>query len=157
VDALSFFARCSELLNVPSVLNPIAAISLRFIDRFTFDGDPENASASQLFKSNTQYIPPNILSAGSLWQSNSAWLNNLISEQKCMHQLSVQGVKEADAAVIVVNHSINCNLDIPLTSLQEIGEQPNLENIFDAQHRANVDVLKNILDEKIQQSIGLIG
>ena len=156
-DALRFFARCTELLNVPSALNPIATISLRFIDRFTFDGDPETASASQLFKSSTKYIPPSILSAGNIWQSNSAWFDNLLGGQKCLHQLNIQGAKEADTAVVILNHNINCNLDAPLTTMRENSGERTLENVFDAQHKANVDVLKNMLDEKMQKDIGLIG
>jgi uncharacterized protein (TIGR04255 family) len=154
---LQTFHRCLKILGLPSAQNSIVAIQLTFIDRFTFDGILETASAAGLLKSNTQYITPKILNVGNLWHSHSGWSDPLLGEQKAMHQLNVNGAVEG-SAFIMMSHSIQCNLVSPIVTPLEINDgskTSSLETLFDAQHEANAAVLKNLLNDKMLVNIGL--
>ncbi|MGB9115384.1 TIGR04255 family protein [Bradyrhizobium sp.] len=159
-DALSFLDRCFRILDLPSVQNPLVGVELRFIDRFTYDGDPAAASASQLLKTTTKFVSPKIFGADNLWHCNSGWFDTLWPEQKCMNQLEVQSILDG-SAVVIVSHNAQCNLVAPFKSIQEIKNIPSprfpLEKVFDAQHVANSMILKDLLSEKILKNIGLIG
>ena len=153
---LEFLLRCVRLLSVPSDQNSITGITLRFIDRFTFDGPTEAASAAPLLRSNTEFVPQHILNVGSTWNSNAAWQDLLMDQQAAQHQLSVNGGVDTNAFVMI-NHNVHCNLASPLVSLEEMKgpTKPTLEKIFDAEHKANVALLKNLVEDKTLNIIGL--
>ncbi len=155
--ALEGFFRCFKILGLPSAQNPIVAVSLRFIDRFTFDGSPESASAQALLKSDTQYVAPKVLDVGNLWHSNSGWFDSVLDGQNAIHQLNVHsGIEES--AFVMVNHGIHSNLVSPVVTAEVNGDSKrlSLEALFNAQHEANTVVLKNLLNDKMLVDIGLV-
>jgi uncharacterized protein (TIGR04255 family) len=155
--ALRSFDRCLKIINLPSAQNPIIAVHLTFIDRFTFDGMVDSASAAELIKSDTPYAAPKIQNVGNTWHSNSSWSESLAGGQKALHQLNVQGAVEG-SAFVVVNHSMQCRLPPPfVTALEgsDSSKKSALETLFDAQHDANAAVLKNLLNDKMLADIGM--
>lgn len=157
---LQFLKRCIEILNLIDT-NPVVSVALRYIDRFTFDGIPEEATALALFKRDTQFITPRVMAASHLWHSNSGWYEPLIGDAKALNQLNVTSGMTGQAFGVTVDHNSLFNLPEPYTSVGEIfqgtGNKIPLEQILDRQHHANTDLLKNLLSQEMLNTIGLNG
>ena len=156
-DALRFLNSCFKVLDLPTSANPITAVSLRFIDRFTFDGPADRASASSLMRLDTDYVARIVLERGGQWQSQSVWTKELSGGQVSNHQLNIHSGVDSNAFVLV-NHNVHLNLPAALSTHDEVlgkGSKSSLEEIFNAQHTSNVDLLQNLLNPDMLNSIGL--
>jgi uncharacterized protein (TIGR04255 family) len=155
--AISYFNRCLNLIGVFE-RNAAVAVFMRYIDRFTFDGDPQAANAKLLFQEDSKFLPPVIFESGSLWHSNSGWYDSLIDEIKALNNLSVVGVTQPTTSV-TVDHTSVLSLSKPCNSSIELFEgsqnQCTLLDILDKQHLANTVILKNLLSETMLDTIGL--
>ena len=155
--AMDFFSRCLPIIKLPAAENPIIGIGLRFTDRFTFDGNPTEASADRLLKKATHFVAPQVMAVGARWHSNSGWFESVNGKNEILHQLDVSGVMEQSAAVIV-NHNMNCSLSEPLGSLTRSDGLPaknTFADIFDKEHAANASMLRNLLNDEMLKAIGL--
>jgi uncharacterized protein (TIGR04255 family) len=157
-NAIRFFTRCCEILNLPTAQSSITAIALRFMDRFTFDGPVTAASADELLRPGTKYVSNVVFGSGHLWNANTNWNESLMGDQQALHQLVVNGAADKGNAFVMINHNVHFNLPKPLTSIQDIQDRDNavsIEKIFDAQHVANASLLRNMLNDKMLADIGL--
>jgi uncharacterized protein (TIGR04255 family) len=158
-QAISYIARCLEKLPFLD-RNPITAVLLRYIDRFTFDGVPQEATASILFRPGTKFVASRILGAGYQWHSNSGWFEPLIGATLVLNQLNVSSGIIQGASAVIVDHNSAYTLPKPYASVGELKQGEgggSLEAILDGQHRANEDMLKNLLNQEMLDTIGLKG
>jgi uncharacterized protein (TIGR04255 family) len=153
-QSLNALKKCMKILDAPSSQLPINAVLLRYIDRFTYDGESSDSSPTKLFKKTTQFLPANIFSKGALWHSNTGWFQEIDGSQ-ALNQLNIQGILENSAAVVIDHNSI-CNLSKHVTALSGTPTlDAAIEKIFDAQHSTNEMLLKDLLDEDMLKNIGL--
>jgi uncharacterized protein (TIGR04255 family) len=159
-QAIGYIARCLEKLAVLE-RNPTTSVLLRYIDRFTLEGTPQDANASILFRPDTKFVPANILNRGSQWHSNSGWFEPLIGDSPTLNQLNVSSGMVQTTSGVIVDHNMVYNLPKPRTSIAELtqrdGDHLSLEAILDRQHGANVDLLKNLLNQEMLDTVGLKG
>jgi uncharacterized protein (TIGR04255 family) len=157
--AIDYFDRCFRLMGVMAE-NPVVAVFMRYIDRFTFDGDLQAASAGLLFRENPTFLPSVIFNSGNLWHSNSGWYEVLIGEMKALNNLSVMGVLQPTPS-ITVDHTNVYSLPKPCNSSVELFDgaqnQHSVIAILDRQHLANTIILKNLLNQTMLDTIGLKG
>jgi uncharacterized protein (TIGR04255 family) len=159
-QAISYVTRCLEKLAVLD-RNPAIAILLRYIDRFTFDGAPQDAKANTLFRSDTKFVASRILDSGYQWHSNSGWFEPLVGASLVLNQLNVASAMTQTTVSVVVDHNSVYSIPKPYGSVAELtqgnGDQLSLEAVLDLQHRANADLLKNLLNQEMLDTIGLKG
>ena len=158
-QAISYIARCLQSLLVLD-RDPITAVLLRYVDRFTFDGVAQEASASLLFRPDTKFVASRILGAGHQWHSNCGWFEPLTGTAPTLHQLNVSSGIIQEACAVIVDHNSVYTLSKPYSSVSELkqGEgAASLEAILERQHRANADMLKNLLNQEMLDTIGLRG
>jgi|SRR5579859_1910035 len=158
--AIGYVRRCLDTLAIFD-RNQVTGVLLRYVDRFTFDGAPENASAGLLFRPDNKFVALRVLDRGYQWQSNSGWVEPLVGPVSAFNQLNViSGLFEA-AVGIVVDHNSVCNFPAPYKSLAEMiggkDSRLSLEAVLDLQHKANANLLRNLLNEKMLDTIGLKG
>ncbi len=156
--AIDYITRC--LAKFPFLdRNSVTAILLRYIDRFTFDGPPENATANKLFRADNKFVPSNILGRGYQWHSNSGWFEPLVGATAALNQLSIVSGMIQTAAGVNVDHNSICVLPKPASSVAELtrgdDKSHSLEAILDWQHTANANLLKNLLNQDMLKTIGL--
>lgn len=154
LEAIRALTTCTNALEAPSSQNPVTAILLRFVDRFTFDGDPMRALASELFRAQSKFITPKIMEAGNVWHSTAGWFETIDDDRKLLQQLRLQSMNEGGVSSIIVDHNCIYNLNNPLSSLQEDTHFP-LNDVLDAQHQTNSAMLKNLLNDEMLKKIGL--
>lgn len=158
-QAISYIVRCLEKLVVLD-RNPITAVLLRYIDRFTFDGAPQEATANLLFRPDTKFVASRVLSAGYQWHSNSGWFEPLIGAALALNQLNVSSGIIQEASAVIVDHNSAYTLPKPYSSVGELKQGQgggSLEAILDRQHRANADMLNNLLNQEMLDTIRLKG
>jgi len=158
VAALGYFDRCFSVINVSSGQFPITAVVLRFVDRFTYDGQPEDASAAELLNADTRFVPKAIFNAAIPWQLNLSWTADFLAEKKVQHQLHIQGAKDTNP-FIMIHHNMHVSLfPFLMTSEGREGEKNGtVATIFDGQHAENAMLLKDMLNRTALQDIGLGG
>ena len=159
-EARGYFNRCFELLRLPSTSNAIIGSSVTFVDRFTLDGEPSQATASMLFDPSTSYVSRKIFDVGAVWHSHSGWFEESPICGRTLNQLQVQSMIEGSRSSAVVHHSTSCTFKTPFDSIETIegqGGSPRLAEILDEQHECNSGLLKDLLNEEILKTIGLVG
>lgn len=158
-QATGYITRCLEKLAILD-RNSAVSVVLRYLDRFTFDGTPELASASTLFRKDSKFIVPKILDCGNKWHSNSGWFQPLVGEVAALNQLNISGTLVAEVPAVFVDHASIYNFPKPLASLDDfmrgVEGRPALGEILDKQHEANADILKNLLNQDMLTTIGLL-
>lgn len=136
--------------------NRAVGVLLRYTDRFTFDGVPDEASAKMLFRPETKFVSPRIFDAGSQWHCNSGWFEMLCAGKALvLNQLNTSSISGA----VAIEHACVHNFTQPRKSIEQLVQQsamhPSLEVILDAQHNANADLLKDLLNQQMLNTIGL--
>src|SRR5271156_3189196 len=157
--AIGYITRCLNKLGLLE-RNSAVSVILRYLDRFTFDGAPEIANASNLFRKGNNYIVSRILDCGSQWHSNSGWFQPMAGGVLALNQLNVSGTLVGESPSVFLDHTSVYNFQKPLSSLAELtggsDGKPALSEILDSQHGANADILKNLLNQDMLKTIGLL-
>lgn len=159
-QAISYVTRCLKKMAIIE-RNAAMSVLLRYVDRFTFDGAPEDATAGKLFRPDNKFVASKLLDSGYQWHCNSGWFEPLIGAAPALNQLNIASGMIQTAVGVVVDHNSIYALPEPLNSAaaltQGAGEQPSLEAILDRQHTVNADLLKNLLNQEMLNTIGLRG
>jgi uncharacterized protein (TIGR04255 family) len=157
--AVGYITRCLDKLGLLE-RNSAVSVVLRYFDRFTFDGAPEMAAASSLFRKGNNYVVPRILDCGNQWHSNAGWFQSMAGGVLALNQLNVSGALVGDVPAVFLDHASVYNFYKPLASLDELARgvegRPGLSEILDSQHDANADMLKNLLNQDMLKTIGLV-
>lgn len=159
-QAIGYITRCLEKLPVLE-RSPATSVLLRYIDRFTLDGAPQEANAGILFRPDNKFVATRILDRGNQWHSNSGWFEPLYGDALTLNQLNVSSGMIQTVAGVIVDHNSVYNFSNPCKSIAELtrgnGNQLSLDAILDRQHTANADLLKNLLNDEMLATIGLKG
>ena len=80
-DSLVYLRTVLPPLNLAA--NPVVAVSLRYVDRYTFDGPDDASDAKILLKKTSVYVTPYSFLAGPFWHSHSGWFEPLEGGDGC--------------------------------------------------------------------------
>ena len=153
---LDYSRRCLTLMNVVE-RNGIVATFLRYIDRFTFDGNPDDAKPAALFRERTNFLPSVIFGSGNQWHANSGWYEPLAG-LRTFNNLNVGAVAQ-NPATVTVDHSNVYPLETICHSVAEFIDgapsRPSVLKVWDEQHSLNKRILANLLNQKTLDTIGL--
>jgi hypothetical protein len=85
----------------------------------------------------------------------------MVGATLALNQLNVSGGMIEATTAVIVDHNSVYNLPKPRTSIAELthgeGEGLSLEAILNRQHSTNADLLKNLLNQEMLDTIGLKG
>ncbi len=143
---------------LPLVQNPVIALGLRFVDRYTFDGPPDDARAELLINSGSPHVAPQIFKAGSAWHCNTGWFD-LDRTDRILHNLNMASNLVDLSSTVTIDHQATIHLGAPRQSFQTLFEPPGgqtgLMPALDHLHEGNKDILKEILLPAMLDKIGL--
>jgi uncharacterized protein (TIGR04255 family) len=143
---------------LPLVQNPVIALGLRFIDRYTFDGLPDQAQAELLMSQQSPYVAPHVFSAGSAWHCNTGWFDQN-TEDRILHNLNMASNLVDLSSTVTIDHQATVHLRAPRQSTQTLftppGEESGLMQALDRLHEQNKEILKEILLPTMLTKIGL--
>ena len=139
--------------------NPIMAFSLKYMDRYTFDGPIDEPRADMLFREGNSYITPCCFQAGPLWHCHSGWFE-IHGDNRILHQFNVGSRVVDQISTVIIDHSAICQLKAPRQTADALFQPPSaanagIENILKHLHEQNVSVLKDVLKPEILKHIGM--
>ena len=152
------YARKLVLGRLDLAANPVVAVSLRFIDTYTYTGDKNEACAQFLFKRDTSHIAAHCFATKGAWHSNIGWFETGLEDNRILNQLNIENRVTDENAVVTVDHNGVCHFQSPRESIPEIDgasvSEANLEGILNKLHAGNKLVLQSILLDDMLQRIG---
>lgn len=159
-QAVEYLTRCLTTVDLLSD-NPAGGIFLGYIDRFVFDGSPQEAIGGALFRPDSKFVAQRVLDRGYQWQSTCAWSEVLIGNTLTYQQLNVRSSLAQGSVGIVLDHSSVFQFERPCTTLNDLlngqGNTPRFEACLDRLHTANTDLLNNLLNDEMLKRVGLKG
>ena len=156
-DALRYLR--SVLISLPMEQNPVAAFSLRFIDRYTYSGDPDDARADKLFAQGNTYITPHTFDAGPIWHCNTGWFDNTEQGDRVLHNLNVTSSLVDLSSTVTIEHHSTRHLGALRHTLATLFEPPagatGLVEALEILHDRNKGILSQALRTEMLARIGM--
>ena len=157
-DALKYLR--PVLVSLPLEQNPVIAFSLRFIDRYTYSGDPSDARADQLFVSGNPHITPHTFEAGPIWHCNSGWFDDAIHyDDRVLHNLNVTSSLVELSSTVTIDHQATRHLGAPrdtvVALLAPTGGSMGLVDALESLHDQNKSILGQALLPEMLARIGI--
>lgn len=155
-SVVDYLQRC--LGNLKAIeANAAVAVFLRYVDRFTFDGNSGDATARALFREDCRLLPIQVFSSGSQWHVGSGWYA-AANGAKTLNNLNIVA-GEQPTATITIDHVTFYPFSSPCNSLNELfegsGDRGKLLAVLDGQHQTNAEILRALLSDKMLDTIGL--
>lgn len=156
--SLNYIQFILKSLNLAS--NPVVSLSLRYIDRYTFDGPANEPAAELLLRKESKYIAKSCFGVGSLWHCHSGWFETIFGENRALNQLNVGSMEIDRSSSIVIDHNAICHLHMHRQTFDSLfsdtGSQVGAEKIWETMHGKNKSVLKDMLRPEASERIGII-
>ena len=148
------------LSSVPLSKNPIQAFSLRYVDRYTFDGPPHEPNAGMLFRDGNAYMAPCCFRGGSVWHCNSGWFESPDERSRILHQLKVSSAAIEGVSTSTVDHNAIWQLRVPRQTIDSLfgpssSESTSLRDVLDFLHSRNGVILRDMLLPDMLGKIGM--
>lgn len=141
------------------VENPVMAFSLRYIDRYTFDGPPDEPRAEMLLRKGCVYIAERCFEGGALWHCHSGWFEPYNTGDRILNQLNVGSAIVDQAPTVTVDHNAICQLATPRQTIESLFQSSEkvagLEKVLNNLHRQNGTILRDMLVPDMLQRIGM--
>ena len=148
------------LSSVTLATNPVQAFSLRYIDRYTFDGSPDEPRAAMLFRDGNQYVAPHCFSSGPSWHCHSGWFESRDAGNRILNQLNVGSVAVDGVSTVTVDHNAVWQLRVQRQTVESLfqpssGENAGLKEVLDLLHDRNSAILRDMLLPEMLKKIGM--
>ena len=148
------------LASLPLEQNPVVAISLRFIDRYTYSGNPGDAGAERLFVKGNPYITQHSFEAGPTWHCNTGWFEDQPEEgDRVLQNLNVTSSLVDLSSAVTIDHQATRHLGSPRHTLDVLLEPPNgavgLVAAQEILHDRNKRILGELLLPEMLAKIGM--
>ena len=148
------------LSSVPLATNPVQAFSLRYIDRYTFDGPPDEPRAGMLFRDGNAYVAPRCFNGGPSWHCNSGWFEVRDAGNRILNQLNVSSAAIDGVSTSTVDHNAVWQLRVPRQTTESLfgpssGEHTCFKDALNLLHERNVEILTDMLLPDMLKKIGM--
>ncbi len=140
--------------------NSITAFSLRYIDRFTFDGDPKDAHAGLLLRNGNAYMAAHCFESEAFWHCHSGWFESNSKYFRILNQLNIGSAMVDQAPTITIDHNGICQFSTPRQSIDSVfspstGKELGVEGVLNRLHGQNGTILGSLLLENMLTHIGM--
>ena len=157
-DSLAYIK--TVLSSVPLETNPVQAFSLRYIDRYTFDGPPHEPNAGMLFQDDNAYMTPRCFESRAVWHCNSGWFELRDGGNRILNQLKVSSAAVDGVSTSTIDHNAIWQLRVPRQTTESLFGQSSGENIcfedaLNLLHKRNSEILRNMLRPDMLKKIGM--
>ena len=147
------------LASLPLAGNPVMAISLQFIDRYTFNGNYRDAKAALLFAKDNEYLSARCFNAGPLWHCHTGWFDEVGADGRVLNELNVGSGVVDQASTVTIDHQATLHLSTPRQSIEALFDHSKeglgLRVVLDTLHDKNKSILRDILQPEMLAKIGI--
>ena len=158
-DSLQYILTILPRLDLEN--NALQAFSLRYIDRFTFDGSPDDAKASLLINDESSFVAKQCFSVGPFWHCNSGWFEEFGDSSRVLSQLNLGSSMVDNAPTVTIDHNMVCQMKRLHNTVESFlesagGKNTGFEASLNHLHDMNHAVLSDILLADMSRRIGLV-
>lgn len=157
-DALKYLGPCIRRLGEAPEIR-IVAFLLRYIDRFTFEGNADDGRAEMLLRKESKFIAPTIFEQGPFWHCNTGWYAP-DRQGRALHQLNVGSNTINKVGTITIDHTAQDNFERAKTVQEAFGAKfddlTQLETSLERQHTTNKQIVADLLLTPVAKEIGVI-
>lgn len=132
----------------------IEAIKLEYWDSFWFDGDKEQADASELIHEFHPALPKNAISGGSLWHSHHGWFEG-DPEMPILVHLNLDSVDRTNKETKDTKRFLGIYTLLEQRSGNRGIEIEGIAEHLDLLHKRSVTILGKTLNADIRAQIGI--
>ena len=144
---------------LPLSENPVTSYGKRVIDRYTFNGRPEDAKADLLLVRQNPYVTPHTFDSGPNWHCNSGWFDFGLKD-RVLHNLNVASNRIELSSIVTIDHNATIQLRSRCLSTGELYKPSDgshgLEGVLDSLHEQNKEILRAMLTPEMLTKIGLV-
>lgn len=157
-DALRYLR--PVLISLPLEQIPAVAIGLRFIDRYTFSGNPDDARPDLLLMRKNPHITPHTFDSGATWHCNTGWFENPIEEgDRVLHNLNASSSLVNLSSTVTIDHNATRHLGSLRYSMDTLstpaGGMISLTDALESLHDRNKEILAQVLLPEMLGKIGI--
>ena len=157
-DSLKYIE--TVLSSVPLETNPVQQFSLRYIDRYTFDGSPDEPHAALLFRKDNAYMAPHCFDSGPSWHCHSGWFESYDAAKRILNQLKVGSAMVDGVSTVTVDHNAIWQMRVPRQTIESLfqpspGENTSLKDALNLLHDRNKTILRDMLLPNMLEKIGI--
>ena len=139
--------------------NPIIAFSLKYMDRYTFDGPIDAPRADMLFRKGNSYLTPYCFQTGPLWHCHSGWFE-IHGDNRILNQFNVESTVVDQIPMVSIDHSAVYQLAAPRQTAETLFQPPSdadagIENALEHMHGQNGSILRDVLISEMLERIGM--
>lgn len=142
--------------------NPIISLTLQYIDKFIYEGNPETYQASTIFDISSKYLSKQVTESGPYWHLHQGWFVDLsvVPQSRILNQLNMTAAMSDQEHYTTIDHSIIVQFKNPLSNAKslferEISGTPGIDYYYNKLHIENKDVLRKLLNEERIREIKL--
>ena len=147
-------------------LVPVALSSagMKWIDQFLHTGTVEEYRADDLLRKKSPYLHERAFSSGPRWHCHTGWFDaQLTKDYEVLNQLNVNSglvnVRGNQRLAVTIDHTTQLRAETTeqLSAFAPGGKEPltALSGLMETLHRANKDVLRNLLTDVALDRVGL--
>ena len=111
---------------LPLDVNPIMAVNLQFVDRYAFNGAPDDVDVGLLLQEGSHYIARNSFAAGALWHCHTGWFD-VRQGGRALNHLNIGSTFVNSSPTVTIDHNAVFQLDEPRQSTDAL-LRPSDEN-----------------------------
>ena len=148
------------LISLPLEQIPAVAIGLRFIDRYTFSGNPDDARPDLLLMRKNPHITPHTFDSGATWHCNTGWFENPIEEgDRVLHNLNASSSLVNLSSTVTIDHNATRHLGSLRYSIDTLSTPADgaigLTDALEGLHNRNKEILAQVLFPEMLRKIGI--
>ncbi len=141
----------------PAILGRRAIISvgLQYTDLFQWKADPATMVLSEIFSSNSKYLPRNAFQASSQWHSHHGYFEKRAGPQAhdLLENINVNSIENNGQRALQVVTSHRATLRSPIWQSPDLNAALNV--LMPDLHSRNKAIMKDLLMPEVQKSIKL--
>lgn len=145
--------------SIRAEVNPVQLVAMQFLDKFLYDGVPDNYNTEDIFRSDTEYLTPFSRQAGNQWHVYQGWFVDesetvALGKGRVLNGLNI-------ATSILPDRNLTTTIEhlVQFASESEEGifftSADKLNTHFTFLHEQNKYILLRTLSDKQLQKIGL--
>ena len=140
--------------------NPAASYSLRYVDQYTYNDDPQNAYAELLFRTGSAFLTPQSFNAGHLWHCNSGWFEKYMNESRILNQINIGSQITKGVGTVTLDHNAVCQFSALRKSVDHVfgaheNDGTSISEVLNYLHAKNHAAIKDLLVDEMLERIGI--
>ncbi|PHR16455.1 MAG: hypothetical protein COA41_15385 [Sphingopyxis sp.] len=147
------------LTHLASADNPLTSISLQYVDKFRWDGNPEDYRVNDLLNRDSGFFPKSFDPKFPAWHHHTGQFSfheDAKTPHRILERIHLDAAFEQEIPIVKIDTVMRVDLKKPIASSDpEIGNL--VDEFFETLHLKNKRLLSEVINEESKEAISLFG